>query len=169
MKTRVTLAMMLIAGIALVAATYIAASASVADTPLFTVRMEQAASKMSFLPTAVNGFTYITEKGYELTCSIEGNCSVNGYCMDANPLATGASCIETQCTTCDTYSGGNTCEYPTCPATCLATCPATCPATCLATCPATCPNTCWDTCDGFTCSTCIPQRTCFLTVCIDCN
>jgi hypothetical protein len=36
------------------------------STPLYTYRMEQASNKMHFLPTEMNGFTYIAEKGYTL-------------------------------------------------------------------------------------------------------
>lgn len=40
------------------------------DTPLYTVRMEQACSKMHFLPAAVNEITYTTTKGYTLDYGI---------------------------------------------------------------------------------------------------
>lgn len=126
--------------IASLAITCVTANSLTSNTPLYTLRMEQASSKMHFLPTAVNEFAFTAEKGYELTCDIEGNCSINGYDNDANLLGTGASCVQTECNTCMTYCGQNTCEY---------TCPATCPVTCGYSCGGTC-HTCWETC-GKTC------------------
>ncbi|MGC1123180.1 MAG: hypothetical protein WBA22_19015 [Candidatus Methanofastidiosia archaeon] len=109
------------------------------DTPLFTLRMEQASSKMSFLPTAVNDFTYNTENGYTL------NSCATGYCGGAVLRGTDATCFHT--------CMGETCEtcYSTCPDTCWSTCPNTCPNTCSATCPNTCFSTCPITCDDATC------------------
>ena len=49
------------------AVTCVTASTSLCNTPLYTFRIEQASSKMNFLPTAMNEFTSTTEKGYNLT------------------------------------------------------------------------------------------------------
>lgn len=46
--------------------TYVAASTGTSYTPLYTFRMEQASSKMNFLPTEVNEFIYGAEKGHTL-------------------------------------------------------------------------------------------------------
>jgi hypothetical protein len=123
------------------AITCVTAHSLTANTPLYILRMEQASSKMNFLPTAVNGFIYTAEKGYEVTYDTRGNCCINGYGDNANPLATdGVSCVETMCDPCDTYNGEYTCQY-TCPDTCNPTCTgSTCPYTCHQTCPDTCPG-----------------------------
>jgi hypothetical protein len=123
---------------------------SMPNTPLYTIRMEQASNAMSFLPKPVNQFTYVTEKKHDL------NCNVAAY-HGKHPLSTGDTCPE------------DTCEPPTCPWTCYETCPNTCnptcnsptcfntcPNTCM-TCPATCPQTCEPTCKEETCiKTCFP-------------
>ena len=104
----------------------VTASSCRSGTPLFTFRMEQASNKMNFLPTAVNGFVYSTEKGYTV------HYSAAGY-GDAQPLKPPT-------------------EVPTCPYTCDDdTCEETCPYTCWSTCPSTCESTCPNTCDGPTC------------------
>jgi hypothetical protein len=121
------------------AITCVTAHSLTANTPLYILRMEQASSKMNFLPTAVNGFIYTAEKGYEVTYDTRGNCGINGCFNDANPMATsGVSCVETMCNPCETYGGQYTCQY---------TCPATCPVTCYNTCPGSKPS-CNDTCPG---------------------
>lgn len=135
------------------------ASSSVNTTPLYTLRMEQASSKMHFLPTAVNGFTYTTEKGY--ICGIVGCC--NGTLLGTFDTCSECTTIEITCYTCPPTSWStcpNTCLYTcrnTCPNTCQNTCPntcntcnPTCPYTCQNTCPNTCWNTCWNTCE-YTC------------------
>jgi hypothetical protein len=143
-----------ITGITSLAITGVTAHSFTSNTPLYTLRMEQASNKMNFLPTAVNEFTYIAEKGYGLTYNTQGDCSMNGYCGDANPLGTGVSCVQTQCDTCYTYCGQNTCQY-TCPDTCGDTCGNTCPYTCPYTCEYTCDDpTCGGTCGEVTCKTC---------------
>lgn len=114
------------------------------NTPLYTIRMEQASSQMNFLPTEMNIFTYTTEKGFEL------NYDVSGSFCNVDPLGTGKwTCYDSTCGTCDLPSceGGNTCEL-TCPATCVATCGSSCGGTCWPTCEWTCNQ--W-TCDGSTC------------------
>lgn len=150
------------AALVLFALTCVTARSSI-STPLYNIRMEQQSSKMNFLPTAVNGFTYTTEKGYNLGCDIPG---VAGYC-GVSPLATSPastcnpSCFDTCEDTC-LWTCFDTCEN-TC-STCESTCPATCPDTCYDTCPATCwtcPFTCQDTCDYSTC----PYSTCRNSTC----
>lgn len=155
------------------AVTYVTASSSI-NTPLYNVRMEQQSSKMNFLPTAVNGFTYTAEEGCNLDCGFSG---AAGYC-GVSPLATSPastcnpSCFDTCEETCewtcfDTCSNTcSTCTDPTCPATCPATC-STCNPTCdEPTCAATCPSTCAWTCDYSTCaySTCF-YSTCYMSTC----
>ncbi len=127
--------------VALVAVMFATASSLMADTPLFTLRMEQASSKMNFLSTAMNGFTYNTRNGFTLN-----SCAL-GYCGGVVLLGTDATCHPT----CDTCAS-------TCPDTCFSTCPDTCINTCPNTCPATCPNTCLYTCDDPV--TCHGERTC---------
>ncbi len=130
-------------GIAIVplVAACVAASPQVATTPLYTVRMEQASSEMNFLPTAVNDFTYTTEKGYTLGYDIAGCC--------------GSLSSDTYQLTCDYYS---TCQN-TCPDTCPSTCAYSCGQTSCLTCPDTCILTC-DTCEGRTCSEPTCRKTC---------
>lgn len=119
-----------------------AASSLMADTPLYTLRMEQTSSKMNFLPTAVRGFTYTAENRYTL------NHEVSGYCTGAAPLDTGVwtcepNTHELSCKTCDTCLTCESCFHcDTQQATCD-TCD-TCEYTCWNTCPATCPLTCTD-------------------------
>ena len=150
---------LVVVGAVIVCATVFSIAGSVmAHTPLYILRMEQASSKMNFLPTAVNGFTYTTESGYTVGHNVTGR-----YCGGVNPLATSpASTCDPSCT--------DTCEE-TCPWTCYETCPNTCNPTCTSpTCPDTCPNTC-DTCPVNTCPvTCEPtceefscQKTCTYT------
>ncbi len=133
---------------AAVALVVIAATAGslLADTPLYTLRMEQLSSEMHFLPTAVNGFDYNTENGYTMDHDVAAYSS---------PLF-GDTVFQKTC-------WGITCTDPTCPETCPATCYLTCPNTCGNTCPATCPATCNPTCNDFTCKTC---QTCI--TCIEC-
>lgn len=127
--------------IASLAAACVAASPEKSSTPLYTVRMEQASSEMNFLPTAVNGFTYTTEKRYTLSCDIAECC--NAMSSDTYQL------------TCDFYP---TCQH-TCPDTCVSTCAYSCVQTSCLTCPNTCPLTC-DTCVGRTCSEPTCRKTC---------
>lgn len=107
------------------------------STPLYVYRMEQQSSKMHFLATEVNGFTYTAEKGYELNYDAEVCC--NGE----NPLDFTDQTCGTVCMSCN-YSCPLTCI------TCMSTCE-TCNSTC-STCKETCGtcwytcNTCWETC-----------------------
>jgi hypothetical protein len=80
-----------------------AANSPAFSTPLYTVRMEQASSQMSFLPTEMNNFTYTTEKGYTVNYDILARCDYAGLSF-----------------------GGFTCPE-TCPYTCEQTCPGICP------------------------------------------
>jgi len=103
----------------LLAATCVTASPWTRNTPLYTFRMEQASSKMNFLPTAVNGFIYTTEKGHDLGHNAAECCGCGG----AQPLApyTCATCNEemcevpTICGTCGTCYWMTTCHPNTCP------------------------------------------------------
>lgn len=137
---------LLIAGVGIACVFFIvtvAANPQTGHTPLYTFRMEQHSNDMSFLPTVVNGFTYTTEKGYEVT----------GYTMGGAGIQDLIT-IEVTCGTCQ-----NTCEQTcpnTCTPTCEETCPDTCPLTCFNTCPITCETcgpSCGGTCGG-TCDTC---------------
>ncbi|MBU7018406.1 MAG: hypothetical protein HXS44_12925 [Theionarchaea archaeon] len=112
------------------AITCVTARSLASNTPLYTLRMEQASSKMNFLPTTVNKFAFTAEKGYELTCNIDGNS------RDLHGIDT-PSFDETECYPCPTY---------------VLTCPDTCD-TCLDTCPDTCegPTCPVPTCDDETC------------------
>lgn len=107
MDRKMSLAVTSVAVVLLVATT-VTASPSRINTPLFTFRMEQSSSKMNFLPTEMNTFTYTTESGYGLNSDILG-------CCGADPL------IMTFQYTCEFY---DTCE------TCISTCAYTCNPTC---------------------------------------
>jgi len=142
MKSKMLLVVSSVA-IVLLAAVAVTASSSI-STPLYTVRMEQVSSKMNFLPTQMNGFTYTAEKGSILNYNVSNRCF-------AAPLAPTNGGGETCWPQCDTSQP--TCS--TCSQTCSSTCPDTCPNTCSSTCPVTC-VTC-ETCEGETCeNTCEP-------------
>ncbi|MBU7029879.1 MAG: hypothetical protein HXS48_23290 [Theionarchaea archaeon] len=138
-KKKVFLAVMSVVAVACVVV-LATASSLLADTPLYTLRMEQASSEMNFLPTEMNGFTYTAENGYTL------NHEVSGYCSSAALLDTGVWTCEPNthewtCKTCDTCLTCDTCFHcetqntcdtcDTCTYTCASTCKATCPFTCL--------------------------------------
>lgn len=113
-------------GIAVVSvAAGVTATSQGLNTPLYTVRMEQASTKMNFLPTEMNEFVYTAEKGY----TVDYDLQIYEY--------TGL------------FIGGVTCQH-TCPYTCEQTCPAICPDTVYTCkghlCPQTYWNTCWQTC-----------------------
>lgn len=146
-------------GIALVlAATVVTAGSQTTSTPLYTLRMEQASSRMNFLPTTVNEFTYTTESGVILgtvkDCGEEPLVTGEPLCQ-----ITEETCRKTYCYTCNTCS--STCAY-TCGYTCGCSCGFTCD-----TCVATCGTTCNPTCDAITCDscaqTCITCSSCSLT------
>ena len=87
------------------------------DTPLYTVRMEQACSRMHFLPAAVNEITYTTTKGYTLDYHIP---EMEGNDTDAHPIhwdSYGFSICHTCWLSCGGscgYTCGYTCPYYTC-------------------------------------------------------
>jgi len=89
------------------------ASQQVTDTPLYTYRIEQASSKMNFLVTERNVYSYTTESGYELNygtirgwgfiCRIDDETSKGKVCQDfdINPpglLLPPETCVGWGCT-----------------------------------------------------------------------
>ena len=105
--------------IILLAVTVVNASpGAIVNTSLFTYRMEQHSSEMSFSPAETNTFAYTAEKGFNL------DYEVTGYIEDADPLAD-----------CSYYA--TTC-HRTCPRTCKDTCPYTCGYTHWWSCKGTC-------------------------------
>lgn len=156
---------MIIAAVSVVAVILVVTgvtASSLQITPLNTVRMEQASSKMSFLPTSVNEFTYSAENGYILSYDTTGCCSVE-------PLAPTGQEIETcwpECTTTEPTCP-STCEGDTCQGTC-STC-STCQGqgyTCDQTsCQYTCESTCGVSCGGTCSSTCEQNPTCGASTC----
>ena len=97
-----------------------AASPETVYTPLYMVRMEQTSDDMNFLPTEMSGFTYETEKG----CTV--NCSVKGMCGNVDAL-TVYTCYDTchrTCRTCFPPCAYNVDAYTvyTCYDTCHHTC-----------------------------------------------
>jgi hypothetical protein len=133
------LSIALISVTAILAVTLVTATPLASKTPLYTYRMENASSKMNFLPTTMNSFIYTAEKGY----------TVNYSNLECSECGGGASPLVLTCSTCDL----DVCYETVCP-TCPDTCPYTCGGgnTCSSTCPATCPATCITTCSGTTCS-----------------
>jgi hypothetical protein len=130
------------------------------NTPLYTYRMEQVSSEMSFLPTELNKFSYTVENGYTVNYTFVS-------CCGANPMKPPTE-VETCPETCD----GETCPFTACGNTCGSTCPNTsCGNTCDTCTQPTC-ETC-ETCStcttcSSTCSTCKGQDTCWDTCEIDC-
>jgi hypothetical protein len=128
----------------LLAVTFVTATSMIqSTTPLYTFRMEQQSSKMNFLSTERNQFTYTIEPGCILNVGLAGE-----YCSGIHPLDTGVwTCYGSTC-------GGDTCIL-TCPESCYGTCN-----------DPTCQATCNPTCDEFTCSgpTC-SYPTCDLPTC----
>lgn len=133
MERKTSLAI-LCAAFLLLAASAVTASSLAPESPLYLLRMEQMSSKMNFLPTAVNGFTYLTEGGYNV------NSGFRGCFVEPGPPATHVQ----------------TCNPPTCYYTCQGmgwTCDATgCLSTCITCVGETCPSTCEYTCDDPTCA-----------------
>ena len=123
------------------------------NSPLFNLRMEQASSRMNFLPRDVHTFTYATGNGYTVNIEVSGFCSVRPMAPDTEPECKPDPISVSG--TCDQWTCGDTCWY-TCHYvnTCANTCPATCPNTCGVP---TCGNTCELTCPETECSPeCIP-------------
>lgn len=121
-------------------------------TPLYVMRMEQASSKMNFLPTEMNPFTYTTEKGCVLNCDV-----ATRYCSGARPCDTTPgdtcepTCLKMTCYTCELscyLSCWETCVIGTCEPTCNSF---TCQYTCYTCDQPTCPETCEPTCEEPTC------------------
>lgn len=108
---------LVVIGMALVLCTVTAVTASTwtVHTPLYVVRMEQASSKMNFLPTEVNTFAYIAEKGCSLDYCAAGGCGA--VPLVTTPVETGETCQYT-------------CDDPTCPLVCLSTFRYTCKRPC---------------------------------------
>lgn len=125
---------LLVVSVAVVlAATVATANSWTLNTPLYTYRMEQASSKMRFLPTEQNTFNYTTEQGYTLEYAVELRTRLP---FDIPPTNEQRPCEWT---------------VETCPQTCLYTCPNTCD-TCDTCYDPTC-DTCWDSCHVITCGT----------------
>ena len=142
------------------------------NTPLYTMRMEQASNKMHFLPTEKNNFTYTIERGYNLEHLV--GAMFGEVALDTTPCTCEECTVDFTCPhgtcsdTCDTcFTCTNTCEGtcgPTCPGTCAtcSTCNRTCANTCAETCVSSCDGTCSDTCPQ-TCATCetVCEHTCY--------
>jgi hypothetical protein len=136
MKIKKMSAAVIILVAALLAVASVAASSGVEpNTPLYTLRMEQASSEMKFLPTGRNTFVYTSEKG----CTLNYNISGGNF---AEPLS---STLE--------YTCRDTCQY-----TCYVD-----QNTCANTCWDTCDSqwTCWYTCFQYTCITCYATFVCW--------
>ena len=111
----------IIVAIAFLAMVAVSASLRIQNTPLYTYRMEQTSSKMNFLPTEMNRFAYITEKGYTLEYgAAEEFCGAELSGYTCNPFFT---CLKT----CYNSTVGCGCDTQfTCPqtwCTCLYTFP----------------------------------------------
>lgn len=138
--------------IILLATALVTAHSQMTSTPLYTVRMEQASSKMHFLSTAMNEFTYTAEKGYEVPCGVSAYCA-ESLNATGNPCeVTDETCPQTEETCPRTCFTCNTC-LPSCGYTCGSTCGLTCNS-----CKVTCENTCNPTCTDITCDSC--SQTC---------
>jgi len=113
-------------GIALVSlAVAVTATSLGCNTPLYTVRMEQVSSKMSFLPTEMNEFTYTAEKGHNADYDLQAD-----YDYSSLPLG-GPTCPYTCWETCPNgICQEKTCGHPICSPTCWYTCEVTCPVIC---------------------------------------
>ena len=127
-----------------------AAGSLLADTPLYTVRMEQVSSQMHFLPTAVHEIIYTADNGCTVNCTV--SCCDSAEPLDIRTGFPTCSTCDTCANTCPETCEGNTCDHTSCQETCESTCSGwTCdPTGCQNTC-YTCEKTCWDTCDGETC------------------
>ena len=103
----------------------VTASPRMSNTPLYTVRMEQASSNMHFLPTTVNDFTYTAENKYTLHYDIflDGHMDMVRDVPDTESTCYGWTCFQTCTSTCPytCYTCPNTCQH-TCQITCWAGC-----------------------------------------------
>ncbi len=77
----------------LLTATSLTGSLLLPSSPLYAVRMDQASSKMDFLPTEQNTFTYVAEDGYSLTFGTSPDTIFVSY-IEWPPDTIGASNIE---------------------------------------------------------------------------
>lgn len=112
--------------VAFLAVTCVTASRQTLNTPLYTFRIEQASSGMSFLSTAVNEFSYNTRDGYTLNW---------GFVIDRRPISLFILNTYRQETWCEPRDDDpGICPDPTseltCPYTCKDTDQFTCPDTC---------------------------------------
>lgn len=100
--------------VAFLAVTCVSASPQTSDTPLYTMRMEQASSEMNFLPTAVNEFTYNTRDGYTMNYGFgTDRFAVYSRPIGAFAICTYRTCYCTCCTCCTCWCTccGYTCSY----------------------------------------------------------
>lgn len=134
-------------GFAFLAIIAVTASSWTSNTPLCMVRMEQVSSKMNFLPTAVNEFAYITEKGYTLNYNVSKR-HFGFIAGGGEEPQIPYTCIG--CTYDDTCDGGRTCD--TCNDPLCDEDSSVC---------GSCSHTCYYTCDDNTCSTCQTCSTCW--------
>ena len=161
-RKQLMLILVVCGAVGFLAVTAVTASGQTSSTPLYTFRMEQASSEMSFLPTERNTFLYIAEKGHTVTYDVTGCCNAVplitggaytcGTCGRTCPNTCYSTCVSTCSSTCVSTCPEtcvNTCHtcVSTCSSTCVSTCSSTCVSTCPYTCGNTCANTCWDTCE----------------------
>ena len=98
----------------------VTANASPSNTPLYTFRMEEASSENSFLPTAVNEFTYNTKNEYTLSWGLV----TDGSFPFSRPGGVFELWYPTQywrehtCSKYDSTCWGLTCDIITCSCTC---------------------------------------------------
>ena len=109
---------------AVLAVNAVGARPSTSDTPLYTLRMEEASSEMNFLPTEMNTFTYTAEKGFTVGQKISTwSSEVHKFrdsaivCPTVNTCFTCSTCDS--CLICHTISncpteGSSTCEQTEC-------------------------------------------------------
>ena len=110
----------------------VVASSSSFSTPLYTIRMEQASSKMNFLPKEANQFIYTAINGHKIFYDIKSN-----GIFDDPPESQYDTCVMTECD----YTCGLDCQT-------IEECPTGDPETCEGT---SCTPTCESTCDDPTC------------------
>lgn len=96
----------IIATTALLTVTGVTAFTQTYNTPLYTLRMEQASSNMHFLPTTVNEFTYNAEKEFTLNMSTQEY----GGAQPLGPLTEQENCTSLGWYTCSTCETCETCE-----------------------------------------------------------
>ncbi len=141
----ISLAVVCVATVAAIAVVTASSPMSM-NTPLYTLRMEKASSKMNFLPKTAEIYSYDAKNGHNLTYK-------DNYAFYDEKLLSTYRC-DTWCTCMVGETCEWTCDYTcyTCVNTCWNTCVNTCH-TCVETC-STCVSTCSETCVD-TCSTCV--------------